>query len=285
MEENGGKERRITDEMLRQFRDSLAAQEKAPATIEKYGRELERLRQFLDGGGLTKEQLLEYRNFLEKSCSARTVNNKLAAINAYLKCCGLAECGVRLLKVQRKAFLEESRELTEAEYRRLLMAAREKKNKRLYYLMLTVCSTGIRISELQFITVEAVQAGRAEICMKGKNRTVVLPEELRKKLREYAKMENIQSGVLFRTKSGRPLDRSNIWSDMKKLSAAAGVDPRKVFPHSLRHLFARSYYAIEKDLAHLADILGHSSIETTRIYVAESIRVYERIIQKMRLII
>ena len=275
----------ITERTLSMFRNFLVENEKAPATIKKYVRELERLQSFLHGRGLCRELLLEYRSGLGQCCSALTVNNRLSAVNAYLAFAGITECRIRFLKVQRKAFLEENRELTEQEYRRLLLASQKRKNKRLDHLMLTVCSTGIRVSELRFITVEAVKKGKAEICMKGKNRTVILSKELRKKLQNYIRTEQIREGILFRTRTGRPLDRSNIWRDMKKLCETAGVDKNKVFPHSLRHLFARSYYSMEKDLAHLADILGHSSVETTRIYVAESTEAYEKILRKMKLII
>ena len=216
---------------------------------------------------------------------AQTVDRTLSSINAFLEFCGWQDCKIKLLKVQRKAFLDETRELSEAEYKQLLAAAQAKGNERLYLVMLTICGTGIRVSELQHITVEAAQTGRAEICMKGKNRTVLLQKELRTRLLKYAKELGINEGHIFRTRSGKPLDRTNICHDMKKLCASARVDSRKVFPHNLRHLFARSFYAIEKNLAHLADILGHSRIETTRIYVAASAAAHERILNKMRLIL
>ena len=187
--------------------------------------------------------------------------------------------------LQRQAFLQESRELSKDEYERLLTAASAKKKERLYLLILTMGSTGVRISELLYITVEALKNGRAEICMKGKNRTVILQKELRKKLLQYAKEQGIESGHIFRTKSGKPLDRSNIYHDMKKLSNEAKVDSSKIFPHNLRHLFARTFYAIEKNLAHLADVLGHSRIETTRIYVAASVAAHEKILSQMKLVI
>ena len=180
---------------------------------------------------------------------------------------------------------DDDRNLSEAEYKRLLKAAREKNNNRLYYVMLTLCATGIRVSELKFITLEAVKNGKAEINLKGKIRTIVLHKELIRKLKKYADEQGINSGYLFRTSSGKSLDRSNICHDMKKLCKTAKVNPKKVFPHNLRHLFAKSYYAIEKNLARLADILGHSSVETTRIYVATGKREHERILQQMKLII
>ena len=228
---------------------------------------------------------MEYRDQLLKKRKAQTVNGSISAINAFLDFDGLPECKVKLLKVQRQAFIEENRELSQIEYKRLLRSAQSKGNQRLYHLMLTLCSTGIRIGELSFITVEAVRAGRAEINLKGKNRTIILQKKLRNKLQQYIKKQNLERGYVFRTKNGRPLDRSNICHDMKKLCAEAQVDRRKVFPHNLRHLFARTYYTIEKNLAHLADILGHSRIETTRIYVAVSAREHERTLQKMKLIL
>lgn len=275
----------ITEQELREFENNLYLNEKSRATVNKYVQAVRRLSEFLEDAELTKLRLMEYREYLQNKNKAQTVNGALSAINAFLDFCGWQECKVKLLKVQHQAFLEESRELSETEYKRLLSAALERKNERLYLLMLTVCGTGIRISELVYITVEAARSGRAEIHMKGKNRTIILQKELRNRLMKYAKNQGIESGHIFRTKSGRPLDRSNICHDMKKLCTAARVDPRKVFPHNLRHLFARTFYAVEKNLAHLADVLGHSRIETTRIYVAVSASAHERILNRMKLII
>ncbi len=187
--------------------------------------------------------------------------------------------------MQRQAFLNESRELSEAEYRQLLSTAQANGNERLYLIMLTLCGTGIRVSELPYITVEAAESGRAQIRMKGKIRTIILQKELRKRLKRYAKERGITNGHIFRTRSGRPLDRSNICHDMKKMCDETKIDSDKVFPHNLRHLFARTFYAIEKNLAHLADILGHSRIETTRIYVAVSAAAHERILNRMNLVV
>lgn len=275
----------ITSDGIAYFSSWLLERERAGATLEKYIREVRFLADFLDGREITKQLLLEYRESLREKFKAVTVNGKLSALNAFLDCIGLAQCRLRLLRVQRKAFIEESRELNEEEYRRLLEAAKADRNERLYHLMITVCSTGIRISELRFITVEAVSSGRAEISLKGKNRTVLLQKQLCSRLLEYAGKNGISGGIIFRTRTGRPLDRSNVCHDMKKLCESAGVLPDKVFPHNLRHLFARSFYAVEKNLAYLADILGHSSIETTRIYVAASASFYEKTLHRMRLII
>ena len=275
----------ITESKIQEFEDSLYLNEKSKATVKKYVKAVGKLDEFLAGTELTKQLLLEYREYLQTKNKVQTVNGTLSAINAFLDFCGWQECRVKFLKVQRQAFLQEARELSKQEYERLLHAALAKKNERLYLLMLTVGSTGIRISELVYITVEALNNGRAEICMKGKNRTIILQKELRKKLLKYAKEQGIEGGHIFRTKSGKPLDRSNICHDMKKLSDEAKVDASKIFPHNLRHLFARTFYAVEKNLAYLADVLGHSRIETTRIYVAASIAAHEKILNQMKLII
>lgn len=277
--------RTISENGIRAFEAQLYLNEKSGATVAKYVRAVRECAAYLQGKELTKPRLLEYRDFLQKKVKVQTVNGELSAISAFLDIMGWRDLKVKLLKIQRQAFLDESRELSEAEYKRLLAAARGRGNERLYLLMQTICGTGIRVSELIYITVEAAAAGRAEISMKGKSRTVILPQKLRRKLLEYAKRRNINSGYIFCTKTGRPLDRSNICHDMKKLCFSAEVDPRKVFPHNLRHLFARTFYAVEKNLAHLADVLGHSRIETTRIYVAVSAATHERILNRMNLVI
>lgn len=258
--------------------------EKAHATITKYINEVERLSEYLEHNALNKCALLEYRETLAENFSSRTVNTKLAAINGYLSFIGADEYKVQLLKVQRRAFIDESRELSAAEYKRLVNAADVGGNDRLSLVMQTICATGIRISELSYITVDAVKERRMEIRLKGKSRTVIIPSKLCKKLVEYARRQRIDTGAVFRTKGGKPLDRANVCHDMKRLCDAAHVERSKVFPHNLRHLFARAFYSIEKNLSHLADVLGHSSIETTRIYVAASSRQYERMLDKMKLI-
>lgn len=275
--------KQLTMETIQAFETELYLNEKSKGTVEKYTLAVRRLMEYLQGMELTKARLLEYREYLQTQTKAQTVNGALSAINAFLDFAGW-ECKVKLLKVQRQAFLDESRELSEAEYKRLLSAAKDRGNERLYLLMMTICGTGIRVSELKYITVEAAASGRAEICMKGKARTILLQKELRNRLKRHAKERGIESGPIFCTKSGKPLDRSNICHDMKKLCGDAKVETSKVFPHNLRHLFARTFYAIEKNLAHLADVLGHSRIETTRIYVAVSAAAHERVLNRMRLI-
>lgn len=272
------------NEILREYRAYLTEHEKSHATIQKYVRELVWFLSFLQGEELTKGKVLEYRERLQEKYCARTVNAKLSAIHSYLDYLGLAGCKVRFLKIQRTIFIDDSRDLTEAEYHRLLEAAKRKKDSRLYHVMLAICTTGIRVSELSFLTVEALRKGKAEIRMKGKTRTILLTKELCRKLNSYAREKGIQTGYLFCTRTGKPLDRSNICHDMKKLYQSARVNPEKVFPHNLRHLFAKCYYAIKKNLAYLADILGHASIDTTRIYVAMSTREHERTLQQMHLI-
>lgn len=274
----------ITQTTINDYKNHLIESEKASLTTTKYLHEVRLLMGYLAGEPVSKIKLLHYRDKLLEKHHVRTVNGKLSAINSYLTYAGVNDCKVKLLKVQRKSFIDDDRELTEAEYRRLLTAAKEKKKNRLYHIILTIGATGIRVSELQLITLEAVRNGKAEIRLKGKSRTIILHKDLKKKLTDYVNEQNIRSGHIFCTKSGKPLDRSNICHDMKKLCEAANVNPRKVFPHNLRHLFAKSYYAIEKNLARLADILGHSSVETTRIYIAAGIREHERTLQKMRLI-
>lgn len=274
----------ITEKRIQAFESYLYLNEKAKATVEKYVRAVQRLGNHLQGNGLTKKALMEYRDYLQTQMKPQTVNGVLSAVNCFLEFSGWADIKVKLLKVQRQVFIDESRELSEGEYRRLLVAAKASGNERLRMLMLTICGTGIRVSELPYITVEAGKSGRAEIHMKGKIRTIILQKELRLRLLAYAKKQGINSGHIFRTKSGKPLNRSNICHDMKKLCTMANVDPGKVFPHNLRHLFARTFYAVEKNLAHLADVLGHSRIETTRLYVAVSASAHERILNRMHLV-
>ena len=277
-------QRSITRKSINAYKQYLLMAEKAHATITKYINEVERLSEYLEHNALNKCALLEYRETLAENFSSRTVNTKLAAINGYLAFIGADEYKVHLLKVQGKAFIAENRELSAAEYKRLVNAADASGNDRLSLVMQTICATGIRISELRYITTDAIEKHHTEIRLKGKSRTVLIPNKLCKKLAEYAARQRIDTGAVFRTKGGKPLDRANVCHDMKRLCNAAHVERSKVFPHNLRHLFARAFYSIEKNLSHLADVLGHSSIETTRIYVAASSRQYERMLDKMKLI-
>lgn len=268
---------------LTRFENALREDEKSTATIEKYLNEARRLYEFAGDRPITKQLLLEYRETLLRQYKARTVNNKLSALNAYLEYIQKPEYKIKLLRIQRAAFTDEKRELSKQEYKRLLNAAK-RKNERLYILLLTLCGTGIRVSELQFITVEAARRGRAEIFLKGKSRLILIPCKLAKLLLQYAKRRGLTKGRIFQTKNGNPLDRSNICHEMKKICPLADVNPQKVFPHNLRHLFAKVFFEVEHNIAHLADVLGHSSIETTRIYIAVSAHAHAHTLEKMQLI-
>lgn len=275
----------ISSNTLTGFKEYLELKERSDATIEKYLHEIRMLQVYIDDCELTKNELIAYRLKISKCYQPQTINGKLNAINCFLKYLGLNDMLLNLLRVQHNAFIDESRELTEKEYRRMLQAALDKGNIRLYYLMLTLAGTGIRISELQYITVEAVTNRKAEISMKGKNRVILISKKLQKKLQKYISLLCIDKGQIFCTKHGLPLDRSNVCHEMKQICEVAGVSPHKVFPHNFRHLFARAFYAVEKNIAHLADILGHSNIETTRIYLLSSTRDYEHALCRMNLII
>ena len=239
----------------------------------------------LDDFGITKHETLTLVLRVPTSHAPATVNSILAAVNGFFRFMGWKDIAVKLLKIQKALFCDERRELTRAEYARLVSAAQKVGNERLSLVMQTSCATGTRVSELRFITVEAVTTGRAEICNKGKRRTVFLPGRLRRLLRKYLQKQKKTAGAVFTTRTGRPLDRSNIWRDMKALCESADVEPGKVFPLNLRHLFARTYYSLEKDLSRMADILGHSSVNTTRIYTMESGGVHQRQLERMGLII
>ena len=274
----------ITEKLIQNFKIHLTEEEKSKATIEKYVRDITALMMWLNGNAATKALILEYKKKIKEEYAERSVNSIISSINSFFNFTMWHDCKVKLLKIQKQIFSDEVKELKKEECERLLKAAIDSKNERLYYLMQTICATGIRVSELKFITVEAVGLRQARINCKGKTRLVILPGQLCKLLRKYIKKQKIQSGSVFVTKTGRPLDRSNIWSDMKKLCEIAGVEKEKVFPHNLRHLFARTFYSIDKDIAHLADILGHTSINTTRIYIMESGETHRRQIEKMRLL-
>ena len=209
----------------------------------------------------------------------------LASLNSLFSFLNWMDCRVKSIKLQRQIYCPEEKELTKAEYMRLVNAAKQKGNERLNLILQTICGTGIRVSELQYITVEAVKNGEAIVSLKGKTRSVFIVKELKKKLLRYAAEQGIKSGTIFITRTGRPMSRTNIWREMKNLCEHAGVNPKKVFPHNLRHLFARTFYGIEKDIAKLADILGHSSINTTRIYIISTGDEHRRRMEHMRLIL
>ena len=276
--------RQITNELIENFKIDLVEEEKAQATIEKYIRDILAFVEWLSGRTVEKQTVLEYKQKLIEKYAPASVNSVLSSLNRFFAFAEWFNCKVKSIKIQKQVFAKQERELTKAEYDRLLAAALHKDNKRLYLLMQTICSTGIRVSELKFITVEAVKVQKAIINLKGKTRSVFLPDMLCKMLLRYIKEEKIKSGSVFVSKNGRPLDRCNIYHDMKKLCESANVDRSKVFPHNLRHLFARTYYSLEKDISRLADILGHSSINTTRIYTMETGEIHRKQIQKLGLL-
>lgn len=257
--------------MIQMFEEELIEEEKSEATIQKYCRDLERFYGFLsEKKQVSKEIVIKYKQKILHSYAASSVNSILTALNRFFKEMGWMDCVVKMQKVQTNPFRAKERELKKEEYYRLLRTAKEKGRERLCLVMETICSTGIRVSELPFITVETLCNRRAEVNLKGKTRVVLLPLKLCKKLKRYVKEKKIKSGPIFITRTGKTLDRSNILHDMKALCKDAGVKESKVFPHNLRHLFAITYYQMEKDLSHLADLLGHSSVNTTRIYTLTS---------------
>lgn len=276
---------RLSSERIDRYAAYLREQERADHTVEKYVRSLRALGRWLDGRELTKAALVEWKGALSEIYAPASVNSMLAAVNSFLTFMDWRELAVRPLRIQRAIFRDEGRELTRKEYARLVAAAQREGCERLGLVMQTICATGIRVSELRFITVQAVRTGRAEVSCKGKRRVVFLPEKLRRALGRYLAKQPYTAGAVFVTRTGRPLDRSNIWREMKQLCRRAGVEPGKVFPHNLRHLFARTYYTREKDLSRLADLLGHTSVATTRIYTAESGEVHARQLERLDLVL
>lgn len=277
--------RMITTAQIVCFRKYLQEQEKSPATIQKYMHNLNALYIWLDGTNITKESVICWKEYLTGGYAPASVNTMLVSVNGFFRFLGWLDLQVKPIKIQKSLFCMEERELTKAEYKRLIYAAQGSGNERLSLVIQTICATGIRVSELQSITAEAIQCGRAEINNKGKRRTIFLPNQLRRMLKKYLKKQNRSTGAVFVTRTGKPLDRSNIWRDMKKICESANVAPEKVFPHNLRHLFARTYYTLEKDLSRLADILGHTNINTTKIYTMESGSIHARQVERLGLII
>lgn len=268
-----------------EYLSGLEREERSAATRKQYRRDILCFLSWLDSAALTKEAAVAYKRELEQACQPVSVNTKLSALNSFFTFLGRADLHVKLLKIQRKAYCPAEKELSKAEYLRLVKTAESRKNEKLSLLLQTICGTGIRVSEVRYITAEAVQRGEASIHLKGKNRTVLLPKQLQQRLRAYLRREKITAGPVFVTKTGRPLDRSNIWKLMKGLCKAAGVEEKKVFPHNLRHLFARCFYSLDKDIAKLADILGHSNINTTRIYIITSGREHRRRLDALGLVV
>lgn len=258
----------ITNELLLAFSEYLQSNERAPGTIEKYLRDVSAFRIWLGNRSVTKELTAEWKErLLENNHAPVTVNSMLAAVNSFFRFAGWEDCQVKFLKLQRRLFRDAGRELSRAEYERLVETAANLSRPRLALLMEAICGTGVRVSEVRYLTVEAVQAGRADISLKGKIRTILIPNKLCRKLLKYARKQKITSGEIFLTRSGKGMSRRQIWAEMKSLCERAGVEPSKVFPHNLRHVFAAAFYKSCKDIVRLADVLGHSSVETTRIYL------------------
>ena len=276
----------ITFDLLKQFVDYLKNEERENSTIEKYLQNVQAFSNWLQEREVTKENLTSYKEHLiMKKYNPKTINGMLSAINKFFIFTGWGDIKVKYLRIQRQLFRSAGRELTKAEYMKLLNKAQELGKERLSLLMQTICATGIRVSEVKYITVEAVKAGKAEISLKGKIRTILLLGKLCKKLLKYAKHKKITSGEIFLTRSGRGLGRKQIWAEMKALCKKAGIESGKVFPHNLRHLFARTFYKVCKDVAKLADVLGHSSIETTRIYLISTGAEHLQTLNKLQLLI
>lgn len=276
--------RKITREMIDEFKKSLIEEEKSNNTIEKYIRDIHYFAKWLCGREVTKVLVLEYKKELCERYVPASVNGAISSMNSFFCLMGWHDMRIRSLKIQRQIFSNKDKELTKAEYGRLLTAAKNKNSQKLYYIMQTICSTGIRVSELRYITTAAVKSRQAIINCKGKMRVVILPKELCKMLKEYIKAKNIKDGSVFVSRNGKPLDRSYVWKLLKSLCKVAGVAKEKVFPHNLRHLFARTYYNVQKDIVRLADILGHSSINTTRIYTIESGDTHRKQIESLGLL-
>ena len=278
------KGRFLTENQIAAFATYLKSEEKSENTIEKYIRDVRAFSAYVGKAEITKETVIAYKNKLvSDNYAVRSINSMVASLNGLFSFLGWADLTVKSIKLQRQIYCPEEKELTKAEYMRLVNTAKQKGNERLNLLIQTICGTGIRVSELSYITVEAVKCGKAVVSLKGKTRSVFIVRDLQKKLLRYAAEQKIISGAIFITRNGKPMSRTNIWREMKNLCEQAGVNPKKVFPHNLRHLFARTFYGIEKDIAKLADILGHSSINTTRVYIITTGNEHRQRMENMRL--
>lgn len=279
--------RRITKELLKDYKTYLYEQEKSKATIQKYMCDLEKLAEFVGDKEISKLLLIEYKEYLrnKKEYKTSSINSFLVAANRFFECMGWYELKVKTFKVQKEVFLPENKELSKQEYKRLVESAMRKGNIRIGMIIQTICATGIRVSELSAITVSSVKSGVATIYNKGKERQILLPRNLQLRLLQYIRNQGIKHGIVFRTISGKAVDRTWVWREMKKLCDKTGVDKEKVFPHNLRHLFAKTFYNLYKDIAKLADMLGHNSIETTRIYLKESYVEHRKYLEKLNLLI
>lgn len=275
----------ITKTTIEQFEAYLHKEERSNGTVDNYIRNVREPAAWLAGQAVTKEQLVAWKDALQaKRLQPTTVNAKLAAIGCFLRVMGWQDCQVRFLRVQRRVFREKEKELTREEYEKLLAAAQQQGSARLALLLETICATGVRVGEVQYITVEAARRGRADVTMKGKIRTILIPNKLCRKLLKYAKQTKTASGKIFLTRNGTALSRKQIWAEMKSLCQAAGVSPGKVFPHNLRHLFATVFYRACHDIVKLADVLGHSRIETTKIYLVTTGFEYAKQLEQLGLV-
>ena len=280
------KGRILTQEIITGFINHLHLEEKSANTIEKYARDVNVFAVYLNGNVVSKDLVIEYKQkLIADGYAVSSINSMLAAVNSLFDYLGWIDCKVKSIKIQRQIYCPENKELSRVEYLRLVETAERNHNHRLNMILQTIGGTGIRISELQFITVEAVKSGTVEVACKGKNRVIFIVKKLKKKLLRYAAERHIKAGSIFITKSGNPVNRKNVWREMKALCKQAHVNPDKVFPHNLRHLFARTFYKLEKDIAKLADILGHSSINTTRIYIISTGCEHLKRMENMRLVV
>lgn len=276
----------LTNRQIVSFRQHLKREEREQSTIEKYVRDVRLFEAWLSGRRVTAEIVTDWKNYLRtEGYKPETINAKLSALNKFFAFMRWLECRIKYLKIQKKLFRGTEKELTKGEYVRLLETADALRKNRLALLIETICATGIRVSEVRYITVEAVRAGYADVALKGKIRTILLPAKLCRKLQKYARKQKIASGEIFLTRNGKGVSRRQIWAEMKALCKKAGVAASKVFPHNLRHLFARTFYRACRDVAKLADVLGHSSIETTRIYLISTGKEHTRQLERLGLIL
>lgn len=271
---------KISTNSLMSFERYLTKEEKSRATVEKYLRDVRSFFRFSNTGSISKEQMIAYKEYLTDRYAPASVNSMLISLHSFLRYIGQQDCCVKLLKIQRQIFAKEEKELSCQEYQRLVKVAG---NTRLSFVLRTICGTGIRVSELEYITVEAVREGKAVVSCKNKTRVIFIPATVQKILSKYIKKSCLKTGSVFIGKNGKPLNRKNIWRDMKGLCSRAGVARCKVFPHNLRHLFARTFYRVEKDIVRLADLLGHSSINTTRIYTIENGRLHRDCLERVQI--
>lgn len=276
----------VSKEHIVQYREQMKKEEKSEATIEKYIRDLNKLLQFTDNY-ISKDLLIAYKKYLKdtKKYKISSINSFLAAANHFLKSMKWNECCVKSYRTQNSLFEPDCKNLTKEDYFQLIKTAKGEDNLRLSCLIQTIGATGIRISELRYVTVESVKQGIITIYSKGKYRKILIPSQLKELLLDFAQKNGYKTGVLFRTTSGNPVNRSNIWKEMKKLAKKAGINEKKIFPHNFRHLFAKTFYEIDHDIAKLSDLLGHSSITTTQIYIRSSIDEHQRKLEKMHLIL